>query len=456
MKDHKLFADMDVADDGRGGTSGRESCGEPPRLRRADRSQVLMLTCELDALLPADHRARMIAAAIERLDLSLFYDSIRARGAIPGRAATDPKLLLGLWLYATADGVGCGRRIARLCECHDAYRWLCGGVSINYHTLNDFRVEHDAALDALFTSLLTTLVDKGVISVECISQDGTRVRASAGSSSFRSGQRLRELHDTMAQHVQEVKRQMDPTVSAQQQRARERAAVEKLQRLEQALDELPEVEAARARWTRGKQRETAARASTTDPEARVMKIGNQGYAPAYNVQIGTDTKSRAIVGIDVTNEGSDVHQSAPMRQQIERRMAAAEATLGRSVPRMKEHLLDGGYADATEVRNAEEEGVTMYVPPRTRTVKDGDDPTTGVRASDPDHIKRWHEWMSTPKAQEYKTLRGSTVETINADLKTHRSMDKFVVRGLRKVRCVALLNALTYNLLLFGHVINST
>ena len=322
-----------------------------------------------------------------------------------------------------------------------------GGVTINYHTLNDFRVEHDAALDALFTSLLTALVDKGVISVECVSQDGTRVRASAGSSSFRSGQRLRELHDTMAQHVQEVKRQMDPTVSAQQQRARERAAVEKLQRLEQALDELPSVEAARARWTRGKQRKTAARASTTDPEARVMKIGNQGYAPAYNVQVGTDTKSRAIVGIDVTNEGSDVHQSAPMRQQIERRMAAAEATLGRSVPRMKELLLDGGYADAAEVRTAEEEGVTMYVPPRRRTVKAGDDPTTGVRASDPDHIKQWHERMSTPKALAYKTLRGSTVETINADLKTHRAMNKFVVRGLPKVRCVALLSALANSIL---------
>ena len=415
-----------------------------------------MLTCELDALLPSDHQARMISAALDRLDLSLFYDSIQARGSTPGRAATDPKLLLGLWLYATIDGVGCGRSIERLCDCHDAYRWLRGGVTLNYHTLNDFRVEHEAALDALFTSLLTTLVNQGVISVECVSQDGTRVRASAGSSSFRSGRRLRELHDMMAQHVQEVKRQMDPAVSAQQQRARERAAVEKLQRLEQALEELPKVEAARARWTRGKQRKKAARVSTTDPEARVMKIGNQGYAPAYNVQIATDTKSRAIVGIDVTNEGSDVHQSAPMRRQIERRMVAAEATLGRAVPRMKEQLLDGGYADAREVRTAEREEVTMYVPPRKRTVKEGDDPTTGVRASDPDDIKRWRARMSTPKALEFKTLRGSTVETINADLKTHRAMNKFVVRGLHKVRCVALLNALTYNLLHFGHMINTT
>jgi len=140
-----------------------------PRLRRPDRNQSLMQTCWLDEMLPADHQARTIWAVVEKLDLAKFHKPLKARGRDPGRSATDPKLLVALWLYATMEGIGSGREIARLCECHDAFRWLCGGVPVNYHTLNDFRVGHEKALDDLFTEVVAVLTHKGVVSVKRIS-----------------------------------------------------------------------------------------------------------------------------------------------------------------------------------------------------------------------------------------------------------------------------------------------
>jgi len=165
-------------------------------------------TC-VDERLPAEHAARTIWRVVERLDLSGVYEGIVARGSDPGRAATDPKLLVALWLYAAVDGVGNGRQLDRLCREHDAYKWLCGGVSLNYHTLNDFRVSHEKALDALFTQVLTALTERSVVKVERISQDGKRVRASAGSSSFHREATLRRRLAEVRQYIEALKRQPD-------------------------------------------------------------------------------------------------------------------------------------------------------------------------------------------------------------------------------------------------------
>ena len=159
-----------------------------------DRRQAVMQPCVLDELLEDDHPARTIWSVVERLDLSRFESAIVARGGDPGRAATDPRLLVSLWLYAYTRGVGSGRELDRLCGCRDAYRWLCGGVSLNYPTLNDFRVEHAEALDDLFTQVVMRLVQKDVVDIQRISRDGTRVRASAGGGSFRKHATLERGH----------------------------------------------------------------------------------------------------------------------------------------------------------------------------------------------------------------------------------------------------------------------
>src|SRR3989304_4780810 len=166
------------------GEAQRGSDG-PVRLRRPDRGQWLMRPQYLEELVPPDHQVRIVWALVERLDLSGFYDAIRARGEDPGRSATDPRLLVALWLYAHVDGVGSARELERRCGEHAPYQWLCGGVNLNHHTLSDFRTGHEKALDALFTNLLAMMQHKGLVHLERISQDGMRVRASAGASSFR-------------------------------------------------------------------------------------------------------------------------------------------------------------------------------------------------------------------------------------------------------------------------------
>ena len=189
----------------------------PPRLRRPDRNQSLMQACWLDDVLAPDHQARSIWAVVEQLDLSAFHQPLKARGSDPGRSATDPRLLVALWLYATVEGIGSGREMTRLCECHDAFRWLCGGVPVNYHTLNDFRVGQEKALDDLFTQVLAALLHKQVVTVRRISQDGTKVPAHAGSGSSRREGKLRERLEEARTQGEAVKRLADDaTVSAQQ------------------------------------------------------------------------------------------------------------------------------------------------------------------------------------------------------------------------------------------------
>ncbi len=217
------------------------------RLRRPDRLQVTM-RCECDdELIPLEHQARVIWRVVQTLDLAAFQEPIRAREGVCGRNATDPRLLVALWLYAATRGVGSARELARLCVESRPYRWLCGGVTINHHTLSDFRVGHAQALDELFTQVLALLVGKGVVKVRRISQDGTRVRASAGASSFRRGEKLAVLLEQAHAHVGQLRALLDNPersdfgelsrtagLSAKSKAAKLRAARQRQQRVKQA------------------------------------------------------------------------------------------------------------------------------------------------------------------------------------------------------------------------------
>ena len=406
------------------------------RLIRPDRDQHVLQPTHVDALLSADHPARMIWAATGGLDLSKFRDSIQSRGATAGRSAIDPRLLVALWLYATKDGVGGGRALERLCRHHDAYRWMCGGVSVSYHTLNDFRVAHEAALDDLLTQVLAALVHHGVVTVERVAQDGTRVRASAGKSSFRRRETLERLQAEMRGHVETLKRDLDGAATGPARTLR--AAKDRLARVDSALQTLGEMEAAKSRQKNKPSKQRAPRASTTDPEARVMRMGDGGYRPAYNVQLAVDVPSRAIVGVDACNRGSDANESAPLREQVERRT-------GR---RVAQQLVDGGYVHLDEIEKAASNGVTMFAPVPTPKKKGID--AHAPRPGDGAGVIDWRARMATDEAKAVYKLRAATVETANADAKAHRGLRAFAVRGLSKVRCVSLWFALTYNLTRFA------
>jgi transposase len=414
----------------------------PPRLRRPDREQMLMRPCALDELLGDDHDARLVWQLVETWDLSAFLAAVRARGERPGRPATDPKLLVALWLYAATQGVAGGRELARLCESSDPYRWLCGTVPVNYHLLNDFRVEHGAALNGLLTQMLAVLIRGGLVTVSRIAQDGTRVRAGAGAHSFKRRETIERSLQQAEAHLEIIRRQAEHAEDATERRraAEARAAQRKVDRMNQALGELAQVEAAKAQQKAKPTKANPPRASLTDPEARFLRMPDGGTRPAYNVQLAVDTESRAIVGVDVTNAGSDAGLAEPMRQQVE----------GRTDATVTEQLIDGGYVklDDLDRAAAADPPVTVYMPvPKPR--KPGADPHEPKR-TDSEAVAEWRRRMGTPEAKAIYKGRASTIETVNAELKGERGLKPFRVRGVPKVRCVALWCALAYNIMHFG------
>jgi transposase len=412
----------------------------PPRLRRANREQILMRPCALDELIHQDHDARLVWELAETWDLSQFLETIEARGETPGRPATDPKILIVLWLYAATQGVAGGRELARLCQMHDAYRWICGSVTVNYHMLNDFRVEHGAALEHLLTQMLAVLIRGGLVEVSRIAQDGTRVRAGAGANSFKRRETLEQALQQAQAHLEIIERQAKNAEDATERRraAEQRAAQRRVDRMKQALEELKEVEQAKAQQKAKPTKKNPPRASVTDPEARFMRMPDGGTRPAYNVQLAVDTKSRAIVGVEVTNAGSDAGLSEPMRAEI-------EATTGAKVDNQ---LLDGGYVKLEVVDQAAAAGTTLYMPvPKPR--KKDSDPHEPKKTDSP-AVSQWRVRMGTAEAKAIYKERASTIETANGELKSVRGLNPFRVRGVAKAHCVALWCALGYNIMHFG------
>src|SRR6266849_5681390 len=305
--------------------------GCTPRLLRAQRDQIVMRNLPLDALLPEDHRARIVWEYVQGLDLTPVYQRILAIEGGKGRPATDPRILLALWLYATVEGVGSARALDGLCQEHVAYQWLAGDVPMNYHTLADFRTAHPEFLDELLTKSVATLMEQDLVDLNRVAQDGMRVRASAGASSFRRRPTLEHCLEQAQEQVARLRAEVetDPAKAHEQQyQAHVRAARERSERVQQALNRLPELEAKKKPDEKDK-----ARASTTDPEATVMKMADGGFRPAYNVQFSTATHSQIIVGVEVTTSGSDQGEMPPMVEQIQDRYQRAPT----------EYLVDGGF-----------------------------------------------------------------------------------------------------------------
>jgi transposase len=407
------------------------------RLRRACRDQVIAIPARLADLLPADHLARLIWEAVARLDLTAFYASIVVVIGGPGQAATDPQILAALWLYALSQGVTSARELNDLCVEHLAYIWLCGGVSMNYHTLSDFRGQHLQALDDLLTQVLACLDQADLIAYEHTAQDGMRVRANAGAASFRREatleKRLAEARAVVAALTAPQAPETEPAArSARVQAAQERAATEQVARLEAALAELPAAQAAKPTAE-----QADARVSTTDPTARVMKMADGGYRPAYNFEFATDTANRVIVGVDVTNAGSDKAEMAPMIDQEQERTERLP----------DDWLMDGGFVTLAAVETGTAKGVRIVAP-----VPQPKDPTrdpTQPLATDSPAVAAWRTRMATDEAKATYKLRAATSECVNAQARSRHGLLQLRVRGLLKALAVALWIAITHDLLIW-------
>lgn len=402
-----------------------------PRLQRPQRGQVMLRPTDLESLLPADHRAREVWAFVGGLDLGAFHDRIRAVEGHSGRPPIDPAILVALWLYATLEGVGSARALDRLCDEHDAYRWICGGVSVNYHTLADFRAGPDGDLDELLVQSVASLLARGGVTLSRVAHDGVRVRASAGAGSYHGRGGLRKALAEAGTQVRRLRAELDDDPAATTRRqaaARERAAREREQRVQAALEVLPELEAVKRR--NGADPETA-RASTTDAQARVMRMGDGGWRPAYNAQLTTDVGSGLVCGVSVTNRGSDAGELVPLVDRIERSFGM----------RPSEVLADGGYVTLPDIEALELSGTAIYAPPQAPR------PRRETRNPHPDSpaVARWRSRMETPEAKVIYRERAAVAEWTNAQAR-NRGLQRLPVRGPAKVRSVLLWFALAQNL----------
>jgi transposase len=409
-----------------------------PRLQEARRDQLELRAVDLDGLVAADDPVRSVWAFVERLDLSPLYTAIEAREGEPGRAPIDPKILMALWLWATLRGVGSGREVERLCEREVTFQWLCGGVSVNYHTLSDFRVAHEALLDRLLSEGVASLVDAGLVKLDRVALDGIRVRASAGSGSFRRGGKLGELLSAAHGLVRRLRRELDEDPGAGKRRreaAERRAAAERLARLEAAKQRLAALEAERRRRAKTNQNQVKKqgepRVSTTDPEARVMKMPDGGFRPAYNGQIASEPVSGVVLKVDVDTTGSDRGLLRPMLEQVKARYGRSPA----------EALADGGFVCNDDVEWAAEAGTAVFMPlPKSKHGRDPHEP----RAKDGPGVAAWRRRMASEDGQRNYRQRG-LAERIHAVMRQH-GLARLTVRGSAKARIILLWHALAQNL----------
>jgi transposase len=436
-----------------------------PRVQSAVRNQVELRACDLDSSLPGDHQARAVWAFVQSLDLQALYGQIQAVEGGVGRAPIDPAILMSLWLYATLDGVGSARELDRLCESDDAYRWLCGGVGVNHHTLGDFRVEHPQWLDGQLTRSVAGLLSQGLVSMNRVAHDGMRVRAHAGAASFRRRETLEQLMQDAQAQVQALKLEVadDPGAGTRRVRAaRQRAAIEREQRIAHALKAMNEIDknlSGKAKKARADTDRTGTashdqpageqktaedqpkdakkpkepRVSTTDHEARVMKMADGGFRPAFNAQLAVDTATMIITGVELINSGSDMNQMLPMHAQHQDRYAR--------VP--DEWLADGGFAKHGHIEQLEARATKVFAP--VVAPKDKQRDRYAPLPGDSQALSQWRQRMGTDAAKLIYKERAASIECTNAHLR-NRGLQRFNVRGPIKARAVLLWHALAHNL----------
>lgn len=455
-------------------------------VRRVNRAQMCWRPVDVEQLVAEDHPARAIWEFVGRLDLSGYYECIQSSEEAGGRPASDPQLLISLWVYAYSVGIGSAREIARRCEWDPAFQWLSGCEAVNYHTLADFRVERRTELDETFTEVLGLLSAEGLITLEQVMQDGTKIRALASGRSFRQERVLRRHLERVRAYVREMGAAEPEGESARVKAARQRAQRERCQRLERAAAELDRLRA----------NQSPARVSVTDPEARRMKQPDGGFAPSYNVQISADAAHGAIVSLDVVQDGNDRHQLLPAVERIQQQMgrkprqmvADGDYTIRANIEAMQELGVDFvGSLRKEETSHRQrfpardflyDEQQNCYICPQGKLLQpDGWQIRSGIRyhryrarrrdcqscpqksACCGDHqsrnlvrsepspaVEAFRQKMSTDAAKAQYRKRSRVVEFCHAWIKSKLGLRQFHLRGLVKAKTEMLWAALTYNI----------
>ena len=414
------------------------------RVIRPDRAQLRWDLVDLDSQLPDDHRARVVWAFVQGLDLGEFYDRIKARDAVAGRPASDPEVVLAVWLYATVEGIGAARAIDRLCQQHAAYRWLCGGVPINHDLLATFRRENAALLDRLLTQTITGLVAEKLISLEELAIDGTKVRACAGRGSMSKRRRLEKIEKAVAERVAALKSELEQDPAEPERRRKQcalQAAEERARRVERAQRKLAELVEEQSKRAKTHAKEEAAKGepkvSLSDPEVRVMRLADGAVAPAWNVQVAT--ADGFIVAIDPTDRRKDSGLAPGLVESVAERWGRAPQRLLADTTAMTQDDI---------VKLADRyPAMTVYSPPppeRAEITAGGLRKRLWKRRHEPEPVQAWRARMASDEGQEIYRRRKLT-ERAHGIVK-NRGMSRILVHGRDKVRAVCVLHALALNL----------
>jgi transposase len=473
-----------------------------PRFQPIDREQLSWRPMNVERLIAEDHSARAIWDFVGKLDLSGYIRHVRAVEGFAGRPLLDPQLLISLWIYAYSQGVGSARAIARLCEHDPAYQWLTGMEVINAHSLSDFRVKHEQELKGLFVQTLGLLSVEGLITLERVTQDGTKIRASAAADSFRGKESIEKALKAAEEQVSAVEQIPEEESSRRIDKASQRARRERKERLETALKQFNQTTS-----DGGVKDKKNPRVSLTDPEARIMKQPDGGFAPSYNVQVNTDAAHGLIVSVGVTQAGNDLNELAPGIERVKQNLGATP----------KQVVADGGYVSRNNIVQMESQHMDFiatqcdevakgknnyaargispdyeasrfiydaatdsYQCPQGKTLRvdakyeedskiihkycaDADDCLNCVakgqccpgnrksgrtlhRIEELPQVIRFREKMQTESARQIYKLRSQIAETPNLWIKAKFKLRQFYVRGLKKVGMESLWVCLAYNI----------
>lgn len=426
-----------------------------PRYVEARRDAIVFERFEFDELVGADHPARVIWEYVEQVDLSMLYEQIKARAHTAGRPAADPRVMLALWLYACVEGVGSARQLERLSEVHHGFRWLRGGVPLNYHLLSDFRWQAAEEIDRLLTQGVAALWSEGLVTLASLSHDGIRIRASAGASSFRRLATLERLLGEVEERIKRLRQEIDADPDASNRRLlamRERLARERQERIEAALQAVRALQAQQAAVKQqdpaeppdgmapppddAKSKKKAPRCSTTDVQARVMRMADGGWRPAYNLQLTADLDAGVIVGLGIDTTGSDGGLMAPAAEQVEHRYGH----------RPQRWLADGGFTTLADIAALARNDITVFCPLKPRRNPNSD--PAKPRYGDPPEIVAWRSRMvdDAGAGPESWMRRRGEHERVNANFR-RQGLQQFNVRGSFKVETVSLLHALANNIM---------
>lgn len=424
------------------------------RVQLPERHQKQWRDFSLEEFIREDALVRTVVCYVDSLDLSELYSKIKSTKGNTGRNAIDPRILFSLWLFATLEGVNSGRRIATLTTRDLAYMWICGGVSVNYHTLCDFRTQHGDLLERILVDSIAVLHRLDLVRLETIAQDGMRVRASAGSGSFRRQKTIEEARATAESYLQDVIQQDENSDddsddrTPRQKSAQQRAARERAERLAEAsleMEDMQERYQDRNKKVGEKNKCSEPRVSTTDPESRRMKMGDNGFRPAFNVQFSNDADLLLITGVDVSSAGSDAGLLEPMYDKF---IAQYDV-----VP--ERYLADGGFSKKQGVTALEKNGTKFYGPlyNEQKLLDAGEDPYQ-PKPKENKHYTEFRERMGTEEAKVIYKRRAAAAEFPNATCR-NQSLKQFSVRGKLKAKAQATWHALAHNFKRFKNLTNS-